>query len=302
VYPRWLLATLRAFFVTLSVVAPRLAGAMAVRVFGTPQRHHRPEWEREIYERGSRLRLGSNLAARSWGEPRAPLVLLVHGWEGRGTQLGAFVDAFVSAGFRVIALDLPAHGDSTGRHTDLIECTEALRKVARDLGPLTAIVAHSFGGAVTTLAIERGMNVRAVVLVSSPSSVADVLARFGRMLGLGSRAMEAFRGGIEKRTGLKLADVELYERASRLRVPALIVHDRRDRDVPFSDAERLAARWPNATLLGTDGLGHRRILRDKHVVERVVQFVARESNPTSQIPNPNEAPNPRSHLPNDVGI
>ena len=276
-YPRWLLATLRAFFVTLSVIAPRIAGAMAVRIFGTPQRHHRPAWEREIYERGSGIRLGSNLTARTFGEPHAPIVLLVHGWEGRGTQLGAFVDAFVSAGFRVIALDLPAHGDSTGRHTDLIECTEALRKVARDLGPLAGLVAHSFGGAATTFAIERGLDVRSVVLVSSPSSVADVVARFGRMLGLGTRAMQAFRRGLEKRTGLKLADVELYERAVRLRVPALIVHDRRDRDVPFSDAERLAARWPNAALLTTDGLGHRRILRDRDVIERAVQFVARAS-------------------------
>jgi pimeloyl-ACP methyl ester carboxylesterase len=277
VYPRWLLATLRMFFETLSVIAPRAAGALAVRLFGTPQRHHRPGWEREIYARGSRMQLGSNLAARSWGEPRAPIVLLVHGWEGRGTQLGAFVGAFVIAGFRVIALDFPAHGDSTGRHTDLIECTEALRKVARDLGPLAGIVAHSFGGAVTTLAIERGMDVRAVVLVSSPSSVADVLARFGRMLGLGTRAMQAFRRGLEHRTGLKLADLEIYERAARLRVPALIVHDRDDRDVPFSDAERLAARWPTATLVATGGLGHRRILRDENVIERAVEFVARES-------------------------
>jgi pimeloyl-ACP methyl ester carboxylesterase len=149
--------------------------------------------------------------------------------------------------------------------------------VARDLGPLAGIVAHSFGGAVTTLAIERGMDVRAVVLVSSPSSVADVLARFGRMLGLGTRAMQAFRRGLEHRTGLKLADVEIYERAARLRVPALIVHDHDDRDVPFSDAERLAARWPKATLLVTGGLGHRRILRNENVIERAVEFVARES-------------------------
>jgi pimeloyl-ACP methyl ester carboxylesterase len=275
VFPRWLLATLRAFSALLSIVAPRVAGALAVRLFGTPQRHHRPAWEREILERGSRLRLGSNLAARSWGATRAPIVLLVHGWEGRGTQLGAFVDAFVDAGFRVIALDLPAHGDSIGTRTDLVECTEALRKVARDLGPVTGIVAHSFGGAVTTLAIERGLDVKSVVLISSPSSVDDVVARFGRMLGLGARAMRAFRRGLEKRTGVKLADVEIYERAATLEVPALIVHDHRDRDVPFTDGERLAARWPNAALMATSGLGHRRILRDADVIRRAVEFVAR---------------------------
>jgi pimeloyl-ACP methyl ester carboxylesterase len=275
VLPGWLLASLRIFFAVLSAVAPRIAGAVAVRIFGTPQRHHRPAWEREILERGSRMRLGANLAARSFGEPRAPLVLLVHGWEGRGTQLGAFVEGFVTAGFRVIALDFPAHGDSTGTRTDLVECTEALRKVARDLGPLAGIVAHSFGGAVTTLAIERGLDVKSTVLIASPSSVDDVVARFARMLGLGARATQAFRRGLEKQTGVKLADVEIYERAANLAVPALIVHDHRDRDVPFSDGERLAARWPHATLVATNGLGHRRILRDADVIRRAVDFVAR---------------------------
>jgi pimeloyl-ACP methyl ester carboxylesterase len=296
VFPRWLLATLRAFFAVLSALAPGVAGASAVRIFGTPRRHHRPGWERDILDRGSRMRLASTLAARSFGEARGPLLLLVHGWEGRGTQLGAFVESFVNAGFRVIALDLPAHGDSIGSRTDLIECTEALRKVARDLGPLAGIVAHSFGGAVTTLAIERGLDVKSVVLISAPSSVDDVVARFGRMLGLGARAMQEFRRGLEKRTGVKLADVEIYERAANLRVPALIVHDHRDRDVPFSDGERLAARWPNATLMATNGLGHRRVLRDADVIERAVQFVTRVSNPESRITNPNQLPAPNSQV------
>jgi pimeloyl-ACP methyl ester carboxylesterase len=273
VYPRWLLLTLRSFFAALSAVAPGATGALAVRVFRSPHRHHRPGWEKEILEHSARLPLASNLAARTWGAARAPIVLLVHGWEGRGTQLGAFVDPFVAARFRVIALDLPAHGDSIGRRTDLIECTEALRKVARDLGPLAGIVAHSFGGAITTLAIERGLDVRSVVLISAPSSIEGVLVRFGRMIGLGDRAMRAFRQRLERRTGVTLRDVEIFERASRLRVPTLIVHDHRDRDVPFTDAERLAAQWPNALLMATDGLGHRRILRDAKVIERAVKFV-----------------------------
>jgi len=86
--------------------------------------------------------------------------------------------------------------------------------------------------------------------------------------------MRAFREVLERQTRVKLADVEIFERVATLSVPALVVHDRGDREVPFHDAERLVARWPNATLLATDGIGHRRILKDDDVIRRVVEFVS----------------------------
>ena len=258
-------------FALLSFVSPRVAGALGLRLFCTPRRHHAPGWEKAIAARGDSIRLGPTLAARAWGA--GPIVLLVHGWEGRGTQLGRFVDSFVAAGYRVVALDLPAHGASAGSRTDLIECTEALRKVGRDLGPLGAVVTHSFGGAVTTLALERGLAVRSVVLIASPSSIDDVIRRFGEMVGLRGAAMRAFRAALERQTRVTLADVEIFERVAGLQTPALIVHDRTDREVPFGDAERLAARWPGATLHATDRLGHRRILKDDEVIRRAVDFV-----------------------------
>lgn len=274
-YPAWLLLAFRSFFAILSLVAPRVAGRIALRLFCTPQRHHVPGWEREIAAGGARTIVGGRFAARTWGA--GPIVLLVHGWEGRGTQLGRFVAPLVAAGFRVVAVDGPAHGESPGRRTDLIEFTEALRRIGRDLGPLAAIVAHSFGGATSTLAIERGLDVGAIVLIGSPSSINEVLAWFEGLVGLGAGARRAFRNAIEHRTRVKIADVEIYERVSALRIPALVVHDRGDLEVPFHDAERLTSRWPGARLLATDGLGHRRILKDDEVIAAVVAFVIEKS-------------------------
>lgn len=276
-YPGWLLIALRAVFAVLALLSPRAAGRAALRLFCTPRRHRRPAWEAQIAARGSTLRVGSNLAALAFGE--GPAILLVHGWEGRGTQLGRFIDPLVTAGFRVVALDNPAHGDSSGTRTDLIECTEALRRVGRDLGPLAGIVAHSFGGAITTLAIERGLAVAAVALISTPSSIEGVISRFGALTGVRGAAMRAFREGIERQTGVRLKDVEIFERVAGVRVPALIVHDRGDREVPFEDAEQLAARWPAAELLATRALGHRRILKDDGVIARTVSFFVSASRP-----------------------
>ena len=274
-YPRWRLIVLRAFFAALSLLSPRAAGRVAVRLFRTPRRHHRPHWERDIAQRGTAIRPGSNFAAHAWGA--GPIVLLVHGWEGRGTQLGRFVDPLVAAGFQVVALDNPAHGESSGSRSDLIETTEAVRKVGRELGPLAGVIAHSFGGAVATLALERGLDAASVVLISTPSSVEDVIARFGALAGVRGAAMRAFREAIEQQTGVKIKEVEIFERVAGLRVPALIVHDRDDREVPFQDAERLTARWPGAAIMPTAGLGHRRILKDDAVIRHAVDFISQSA-------------------------
>jgi pimeloyl-ACP methyl ester carboxylesterase len=272
--PRWILLIVRACFAILGILSPRAAGALALRIFCTPHRHVRPHWERDVASRGRRQRVGPGLAAHSWGS--GPNVLLVHGWEGRGTQLGHFVEPLVTAGCRVIAFDGPAHGASEGVRTDLLEFTECLRRIGRDLGPLAGVIAHSFGGVTTTLAIERGLDAACVVLIATPASVEDVLARFAALIGLRGRSLQAFRQALERQTRVAVREVEIHERVAALKVPALIVHDRRDREVPFGDAERLVARWPGARLLATDGLGHRRILKDPAVIRHVVSFVDAE--------------------------
>jgi pimeloyl-ACP methyl ester carboxylesterase len=137
------------------------------------------------------------------------------------------------------------------------------------------VIAHSFGGVVTTMAVEHGLDTSAVVLIAAPSSVEDVITRFGDLAGVHGASMRAFRDGIERLTGMRISEIETFERVAGIRVPALIVHDRDDREVPFRDAERLAERWPRATLIATRGFGHRRILKNEEIIRRAVEFLSR---------------------------
>jgi hypothetical protein len=54
------------------------------------------------------------LPVTAWGEAGERLVLLVHGWGGHRAQLSGFVKPLITAGFRVISFDAPAHGDVPG--------------------------------------------------------------------------------------------------------------------------------------------------------------------------------------------
>jgi fermentation-respiration switch protein FrsA (DUF1100 family) len=61
--------------------------------------------------------------------------------------------------------------------------------------------------------------------------------------------------------------------ARGMRAPLLVVHDWADAAVPFAQGERLAATWPDATLITTAGLDHVRVLHWPEVVERVAGFL-----------------------------
>jgi hypothetical protein len=51
-----------------------------------------------------------------------------------------------------------------------------------------------------------------------------------------------------------------------------VTTDREDWEAPLPSVEKLVRSWPGATLRVTQGLGHRRILRDPEVVEEAVRF------------------------------
>jgi pimeloyl-ACP methyl ester carboxylesterase len=209
---------------------------------------------------------GKVLGGFAWGS--GPAVLLVHGWGGDSAQLSGFVNPLVEEGHRVVAFDLPAHGRNPGRTTNVFQAAAAVRAAGDAFGPLHAVVGHSFGALASTVAVAQGMPVKRVVSVASPALPEAVLDGFGALMGLSPR----IRDGLYRRLE-RFAGREFWSRLGHP-LPALIIHDRDDREIPFRSAEVLASAWPRARLIPTAGLGHNRILRDPHVIAEITRFVA----------------------------
>lgn len=265
-----MLASIRLFFAVVGRLSPTLAGRLAARLFARPRRHQRPARERDLIARGTRVPLPDGLHATAWGA--GPSVLLVHGWEGRGAQLGALVDPLVAAGYRAVALDGPAHGDSPGRTTTGPEFARALVATSDAVGPLAAVVGHSFGGFTSLLAVSRGLPTARIVTIGTPASVPEVLRDFQRLIRLPERALPSMIRALEARVHAPMASFEVEAFAPNVHVPVLVVHDTDDREVPYADAPRLADVF-GARLLTTNGLGHRRILYAPEVVAAIVEFI-----------------------------
>jgi pimeloyl-ACP methyl ester carboxylesterase len=215
---------------------------------------------------------GRRIAALAWGD--GPPVVLVHGWEGRASQMGALGLGLAAEGFRAVALDAPGHGDSDGRLSSLPEFAGAVAAVARRVGGLHGLVGHSFGAVAGAYALLQGLEARRLVFLSTAPDVGVYLHSFARQAGVSPAVLARMVRRIERRFGMRWEDGRFATvRAARAR-PLLVVHDRDDEETPYAGGEVIAAAWPGARLHATSGLGHRRILRDPAVCAEVAAFVA----------------------------
>jgi pimeloyl-ACP methyl ester carboxylesterase len=252
----------------LDAVAPGAAQRFAFDLFGTPRRRRDPP--AVPGHRFSMVGDGPELAVWDWGEGRT--VLLVHGWNGNGAQLSELVPPLVRAGHYVAAPDLPAHGDSAGKRTNVLEMADAILRVGRRVGPIHAVVAHSLGAAATVLALAEGLGAKRAVLIAAPFDLPRYLRGFAHAIGLSepstAKLESRVSGLLDQRQALDLLGLARNQKAR-----ALLVHDPADREVPFDDARALAAAWPGATLLPLSRIGHTRALRHPEVIRRTVEFV-----------------------------
>lgn len=273
-------STLRRIMPWLGRFAPGLAAGLAQRLFFTPPRAPLREAERLILEGGRRFRIeadGRPLVGWRWGE--GPVALLVHGWGGHAGQMTELVAPLVGAGFEVVAIDLPGHGESSGDRSSIVHFARAIEAAAHYLAEVDVLIAHSFGAAGATLALSRGLRLRRAVFLAPAARFDGVWARFRDSLGLSPTVWRRMLRRSELWLGLGFSGIEPVALAPRQSLPLLVLHDANDREVPFSEGEALAAAWPGAALRRLEGLGHLRLLKDPGSVAAAVDFVARSAAP-----------------------
>jgi pimeloyl-ACP methyl ester carboxylesterase len=231
-----------------------------------PERPSNVEWDARDTVAGADGRIAT------WSKGAGPAVLLVHGWEGRHGDLDAFVAPLVASGHRVVALDLPAHGETSGTSATLLDWARAIGEVAAALGlePLAGIVAHSAGCPATALALQAGVRARRAVLIASPQRYEVFVRWFASEAGVEADDLIAALSDL----GLDVRSLDVRNIVANSSVPALILHSADDRVVDVRGAEEIAAVWPGSRFERLDGLGHSRILRDPGVVERVLAFIS----------------------------
>jgi pimeloyl-ACP methyl ester carboxylesterase len=265
----------RILFSLLDIISSELAARLAVAVFYTPRKFTAANWEKAGIALGKVEMLHfdeEKLDASVWGD--GPTVLLVHGWQGRRSQLVKIAVDLSERGYRVVTFDGPAHGSSVKKRTTLVEFSEAVQRAAKQFGPLHAIVGHSFGAAAVAIAMRKGVRAECAVFISCPFSLRHVVSGFAKFVGLPSRSHEKMYPIMEQLHQCSEDQLSFKTIGPDLETPCLLIHDATDQYIPLKDGEMVSLTIRGAQLVRTKGLGHMRILQDDSVVAYVSQFVS----------------------------
>lgn len=201
-------------------------------------------------------------------------ILLVHGWSGRGTQLTCIANELLKLNYSTISFDAPAHGKSEGNNTLMLEFIATILHLEKEFGPFEAAVGHSLGGMSLLNAARQGLKIKKLVTIGSGDVIKDIVDDFVSKLKLKPQVSDWIEADFNRRYNQKMGDYSSYLAAQSLEIPVLVIHDRDDHEVPVTCATHIYKHLKDGHLVLTDGLGHRKILGNEVVVEKVVDYIA----------------------------
>ena len=151
-------------------------------------------------------------------------------------------------------------------------------KVARKLGPIDVLIAHSFGIMINAFALSLAQRnevlsqVKKLILISGPNKLTDVVQSFTQSMNLPESVEKTFRDKIENILKRPIEAMSITELLKDYSGQNLVIHDHKDRVIAYKEAEIIASNI-NAELFSTNGFGHRRILEQSPTIEKILKFI-----------------------------
>ncbi|GAV10567.1 alpha/beta hydrolase [Paenibacillus sp. NAIST15-1] len=259
--------------------------------------HKEPErpFERVVFEGTASLQGWFIWGKGNSPAKRAPVIVISHGWGSNRARVMRYAIPLVDAGFNVLVYDVTSHGESGAVKApsallfrdDMLAAVRYVRQ-RQDVDPdRIAVLGHSLGGFGAVLALEEGLNVRAIVTDSMPSRPLSLVEAelkrrklpsfplavvIPRIWLYRSRIPVAVYDGLD--VGQILADHHVRTAG---RIPVYMVHSRLDGFIPPSELEQLVERLPyEQSHLFVDTNGHSCSETDSRFWAEVISFFRRQ--------------------------
>jgi pimeloyl-ACP methyl ester carboxylesterase len=261
----------------LEMISPKLTTMYASKLFTTPIKHKTPKREVKMDEDSTQKivvvpAINKEIVVYEYGKSDRK-VLLVHGWSGRGTQLVRIADELLKNGFATISFDAPAHGKSKGNASVMTEFIASILELEKEYGPFEFVIGHSLGGMSVLNAVEQNLQVKKAVVIGSGDIIQDVIDDFISKLEIHPKFGLLLKDHFEKKFGGKMDDYSAYKAAEQIDIPVLVIHDTEDADVPVKAAYHIQKHLKHSELIITTGYGHRKILGNEEVVQKIISFL-----------------------------
>lgn len=262
------------YFNTASLFAPKAIANKAFKLFCSPRKGRVLPIQLAFLEqaKAARLQIGNTTIQTYKWEGSGPTVLLMHGWESNSYRWQSVITQLQKEGYTIIAMDAPAHGNSSGALLHIPAYVVCAEKVIQTYQP-TYLIGHSMGGMAMLYHQYKYPNptITKMVSLGAPTELSDFIRQYKTILGLNKRMVNHLESHFITNFGFSFAEFSTSKFAKEISTKGLIIHDKLDEVVPIWCAEQLHKNWKNSTLIITKNLGHS--LQQKEVTAKVVAFL-----------------------------
>ena len=273
---------LRTKFKTISKFAPATAGRMAFDLFCTPYPKYKKRKAPAIFNHANKKSVlmtdKTTIHGFEWLplRPNGQTVLIAHGYGSFAYKFEQYISPLTNMGYRVLAFDAPGHGQSEGKHINVVVYQEAIQQIMQQCSPVTHFIGHSLGALTLALIAEQidQAEKRKFVLIAPATKTTTTFANFFKMMHFDEITKTAFVQEVAKRTSHSIEYFAADRALSSYSNKVLWVHDESDLVCPYLDLKDFQKKAPsNIEFLITNGLGHNKVYKTTEVITHIMAFL-----------------------------
>lgn len=264
----------------LQLISSKFAGKQAFEIFQLTQRKTIREREKNFYDAFETIILEDekeSFPVITNNLDSDQKVVLVHGWNSNLAALQEVAKALNNAGIRFYAFNLPAHGKSKLKKTNLFACKERFKRVVECIDDKSnlSFVSHSFGSAVTAYGLsELDVDAKKMVFLTVPESIEMMFSELAQMFGLNDATLNEVYAIASKLVKEDVKNVTVQHKLEKVNYnDLLLIHDKHDRVIPYSNSENVLASAHHSRLIPFENIGHYRMLTNPEVIKNTMDFV-----------------------------
>lgn len=258
----------------ISLFSTTSASNIAIYIFSKPRKGSINVNEKEYLDTADQEIIYYNdiaIQTYHW-KGNKPTVLLIHGWESNSFRWKDLIEHLRFEDYDIIAIDAPAHGNSGSKIFNAILYSECINVILNQFN-IHTIIGHSVGGTASAIALHNSKisSVRKLISLGAPSNFIALSKNYRKMMGYNKRVIKAMDTYYLQEFGHLPEYFTVANYSKNILAKGLIIHDRKDRIIPYKDAIEITRYYKNSKLIKTVGFGHG--LKSKIVYNHILEFL-----------------------------
>ncbi len=266
----------RSITALISIIAPKFSSMLGKNILLKPYAKRKYNFDLITPEKELNLLTSMGIAHINLFGSGNKVIIVSHGWGDSSKSFQDMIISLTQQGYLVAAIDHIGHGKSAGNKSHLLSFIETLELLIEQFNEeritVEAIIGHSMRAIATLNLPNYLLENKKIILISSPIKFFELMFEKVEQAGISKKLLTLVLKDISHKQGKTWQQLTTENNRDKLALDLTFIHDRQDKYAPFDDVLSFLQQ-EKTTLIETEGLGHRKILGDTNVINKIAQVL-----------------------------